>query len=311
MKKFFLLLLVFFLPIGLTACGSEETIDNQEPTDLVDPIDLEEPIDITDPVDIKEPIEPARQSNVDKIITKAIEASNELQSFSMEMDLKQTMTNGEEEIKMDSFISIDATMEPLAMHQKMTMNMDGMMDETEGLMEGPFSIEMYLTEEGFYMQNPVMDGWISLPAEDFEEYMSLSSLSQDPAAEIERLKKYSSDFTITEEKDSYHLTLALTGASLQEFLQESLSDIAPELEMDQEVLENSTFHQIEYLYIIDKKNYYPQSMTMLMDFDMIDNEETVRITQEISGIYLNYNNIDEIVIPDEVKGNVMTMPAFQ
>ncbi len=64
---------------------------------------------------------------------------------------------------------------------------------------------------------------------------------------------------------------------------------------------------IEYEIYIDKETFYPSKLNMNMDMDITVEGETISLKQIISGEYLDYNQIGEITVPQEIVDTAFEM----
>lgn len=88
----------------------------------------------------------ACQENAEEVYNKALEASKELKSAEVDMDMKQTIGIPSEDMTMDisSKMDVKMTTDPLTMYQKGTIDMGDLL---------PMAMEMesYVTEDAMYM----------------------------------------------------------------------------------------------------------------------------------------------------------------
>ena len=140
MKKWIKGLGVGVLALGLAACGS--AAEPKEDAETGKKVELENKSELT----------------AQEVYSKAMEVSEEQKSMHAVMDIDQTISMPSQEVEMDSKIKMDMDIivEPLAMHQNMTMDMGEM---------GAMDMELYMTESGFYMNEPESGQWIKMPAE--------------------------------------------------------------------------------------------------------------------------------------------------
>ncbi|RBW67833.1 DUF6612 family protein [Bacillus taeanensis] len=290
MKKL-MMFAVLSITLILGACSSETT---EEGTDTEGSPSIGEALELQEVMD------------------KAIEANQNLKSFSMEMDMNQTITSDQqpEPVNMDSSITADMVMEPLAMHQTMTMDMSAMAGmENSGEMPQEMTMEMYLTEDGFYMNNPMMGGWTKFPSDMYEEMMTMSTAQQDPSEQLKKLQQYVDHFSMKSDNTTYTLTISMKDEQLKKFMEEEMKNIMPEFEMTPEMMEEMKINNLEYTFVVNKETFYPEKFNMTMDMEVNAEGEKVNMTQKASGTYSNFNGVDEIVVPDEVKQNAQEMPA--
>lgn len=231
--------------------------------------------------------------------TKALLAKlsgTELNSFSANMDILQTMSMMGEEITVDMTLDMDMVVDPLGMHQYMNMDMEQLGNEK-------ITSESYFTKDGFYTYDSMMGQWVKYDDAMTEELLALSNSQMDPIAQFEMMEKYYQNVVIIENKDTYELYTSISGDGFQDLLDEVLNipglglggDLGSEgFEMDM------TINQMDMVTVIDKETLYPLSGTMVSDMTMNIEGEEMNIAQDVKYTYSNFNEIEEIVIPQEV-----------
>lgn len=275
LKKGFSILLGFFLVLMLAACNSS-----------------------AEPVSKKE--KPANNENSEltlkQVFDKTTEAAKELKSFNVKMDIKQDISSNQDEaasMKIDTTLEMDVVQNPMAFYQKMSMKMP----DTEEVME----MESYFSNDGMYYYDPTSQTWMKFPAEMMDELMKVSNQQTNPAAEIENLKKFVDDFKFQQDDKSYILLLNASGEKFTDYLKETIQQTLPAGMADSEqVFENIKINKMDYEIHIDKKTFYPTVLNLNMVMEMTAEGETVKIAQDMNGVYVKHNHLKEIVIPQEV-----------
>lgn len=237
----------------------------------------------------------AEEKTVTDIFNNAVEASNSLESFAMDMEMDMDMSVPDlpsQQVKVKT--KAEVVTEPLALHQ--TMDFMGQ------------SIEMYFTEEGMYMQQPGNEQWIKAPKEMMNEITQMSQAQQNPGEQLEQLKKYMEDFKMEEKENTYVLSVSSSGDKMKDFIKETLQQNLPESSMSDDMLKGVTINSINYTFTIDKETYYPTALDLKMDLEIEQNGQKSKIKQNIKGTYSKYNEIGEITVPEEIKNNAMEMP---
>jgi hypothetical protein len=289
-KKLMMMVLLSFVLI-LAACSSETT---QEGTNSEGSPSIGEALQLQEVMD------------------KAIEVNKNLKSFSMEMDMNQTITSDQQEepVKMDSSITADMVMEPLAMYQVMKMDMSAMtgMESSEEMPE-EMTMEMYLTQDGFYMNNPMMPGWMKFPSDMYEQMVTMSTAQQDPSEQLKKLQQYVDHFSMESADHTYTLTISMKDEQLKKFMETEMQNMMPEFEMTPEMMEEMSINHLQYTFVVNKETFYPEKFNMTMEMAINAEGENVKMIQEAAGTYSNFNGVDEIVIPDEVKQSAKEMPV--
>ena len=230
---------------------------------------------------------------VGEVFEKAQAASEKLESMQTSMDIAQKISAPDLGLDMDSKIKIDMDLvqEPLEMHQKMEMDMGD---------EGIGSMELYMTKEGFFMQEPESKTWMKLPKELSEEVMNSASAGADPTLDLEPLEEFIEDFTFEQNDDAYILKLTADGEKFNSLVQDQLSEIKGFAEVGAEALEGMKIHQLDYEIYIDKKTFDTTHFNVEMDMEMENDESLIRITQDIKTKVNAINELKEIKVPQEI-----------
>jgi hypothetical protein len=151
------------------------------------------------------------------IFEKSITAMNEVKSMSMTMDMHAKYEGAEEPpIVMDTQVSADVVLDPLAMYQKMNMKQESSAQSID--------MEMYLSTEGIFLFDTQAQQWMKFPEEMRQQMLQMSQVSTDPAAQLEQLQGFVDDFTFTEENDAYILTLASNDVKFKDLIKQQLGN---------------------------------------------------------------------------------------
>lgn len=233
-----------------------------------------------------------------EVFEKSIQAMNDVNSFNMDMQMKQEIPFGEEVLNTDTKMSGDVIVDPMTMHQKMNISAGD---------EGSMEMEMYVTEEAIYMWEEMSDTWMKMPEALFGEIMSLEDMQTNPTDELEKLKEYVDEFQYKEEGNNYILSLSASGDKFKELIKDTLSEFAGDDASLNELMEQVEINHIDYEIKIDKKTYYQNELDMNMDFTITMDGETTTIKQNMHAVFSNFNGIDEIVVPQEIIDSAIEM----
>lgn len=239
----------------------------------------------------------------ENIFKKSMEASESMNSMHADLAVTQNLKiTGEEELSMknDLSITIDIMNEPEGLHQKVTADGDA---------EGSMDIEMYREKDEMYIQMPDMNGsWMAVPPEMQGELIDGLN-SSNAMMDLEVFENFRNKFTVEEEQNEYLLKLDASGEEFQELLHELINQgsIAGQELGDEEAIENIDVRKIELSLRIDKETYYTNSFDMKLDA-VIDMEGfRAVIIQTINAKMSKVNELEEIIIPDEVRNNAFDM----
>lgn len=233
--------------------------------------------------------------NADEILTKSLEAMNDVESFSMVMDSVQEMNipgegTMETKMKMESDIGHD----PTRLFQKLSMEVPG---ESFGAME----TETYFTEQGMYIKDATVDQWIKYPDTYTEDMLSFAQLQSDNTQQLEMLKQFSEDITVSEDDTHYVLKIKGEGDSLKEMAVEMLAMLGDGMTGDMtEIFDLMEISVFDYELFIDKETYYQTRFTSTVEMSLTFEGETMVTKQTMDSTISNFNNVGEITIPEEV-----------
>ncbi|AJD91857.1 hypothetical protein JMA_25400 [Jeotgalibacillus malaysiensis] len=237
---------------------------------------------------------------LEEVYSKALEKNNEIESVKSSAVLNQAVTMGTEAtINTVSEIDMSLTNSPLTVHQINTTKMTG----EEAAEEQSFTVESYMTEEGFFMQDPSSGGWVKLPSEMSEQLLQMNESQSNPASELETLEAYIEDFTFEQDDDSFILTLNASGEKFSDMLIEQTGELMPDLGLGipaESLFQNTTFEDVLYVITIDKESFLIESLDLDMTMNMKFAEESMKMEQKLESEYTDYNEVEKIEVPQEV-----------
>ncbi|MGD6858167.1 DUF6612 family protein [Bacillus infantis] len=239
---------------------------------------------------------------LEEVLNKTTEASENLNSFSVDMTMDQMISAGQEEENMNisSDIQMDVVTEPMAFYQKTAMSQD-QSGET-------YETESYFTEEGMFMYDPAGETWMKFPKEMSDQLIQMSGQQTNPAEELKKLQEFTDDFTFEQDDNHFILKLKASGEKFTELMKETMADtLPPEMAADEEVFNNMKIENVEYTILVDKETFYPSALNMDMTMEMAVEGQTVSLNQKIEGKYSDYNEVKEITIPQEVLDTAVEM----
>lgn len=279
MKKWLKGLGVGVLALGLAACGS--AAEPKKDAETGKEVELENKSEMT----------------AQEVYSKAMEVSAEQKSMHAVMDIDQKISIPSQELEMDSKIKMDmdAIVEPLAMHQKMKMDMGDL---------GKMDMELYMTDSGFFMNDPESGQWIKMPKDMYDEMMAQMGGETDPTLDMKMFNEFKDDFKFEQTDDEYILTLSASGDKFSGLMKELMGSALPaDMEMteeDADLLNNMDVKSLEVVMYIDKETYYTNAFDLDMEMTMKVEEEEMHIVQKMKSVISKINEIDEIVVPQEI-----------
>ncbi|TFD98249.1 DUF6612 family protein [Jeotgalibacillus salarius] len=253
-----------------------------------------------------EPAEGSKDTSsmtLEEVYSMALEKNNEIESVKSSAILNQAVIMGSEDETIHTTSEIDMTVvsNPLTLHQVNTTEMSG----GEGT-EAPnqsFTVESYMTEDGFYMQDPASSQWLKMPAEMSDQLIQMSHSQSNPGSELENLEAYIEDFTFEQNDDSFILTLNASGEKFSDMLIEQTGELMPDLGLGipaETLFKDTTFEDVLYVITLDKESFLIESLDLDMTMNMNFAEQSMKIEQNLESDYTDYNAIDEITVPQEV-----------
>lgn len=282
----------------MTACGNnadDANVNNDNQNESKQEIE-----DVTNNEAENEPTEKEDTLSPEALFQKMNEANNSLESFSTETTIHQVMTIDGEEMSVNSVTSMDIIMDPLTMQQTIFTDVPDV---------GEQEVETYFTDEGFFMFDPEQDKWLKMPDELSGDLLKQLTEQANIDSQMQQFDAFIENFAVDEKDDHYLLTFKADDDSFNEQMMETLQGALPEEMgmMGEELFEQMTFNDMQYEMIIDKENYYIHTLQMTMDFDMELEGDTMHSVQSMKMTYDNYNNVGEIVVPDEILENAEEM----
>ncbi len=163
--------------------------------------------------------------------------------------------------------------------------------------------EMYLDAEHLYMVDPSGEIWLKSSRDAYE---AVAGDSMDVVKEFDKMLDFKSDFTVKEEGKNYVLTLSKGKEDIPSFI-EALKASGE----DTTAFEMGTVESFEYTYVIDKETFLPSKVLLKLSGTVQDSEFTSPFSVEVDTTYDQFNSVDEIVVPQEIKDNAQSfeLPA--
>src|SRR5699024_3014224 len=147
-----------------------------------------------------------------------------------------------------------------------------------------------------------------LPSELSEQIIQQSESQADLQSQLAQFDGLQDGLSVDETDDHYVLKFKSTDDSFDQVFQEAIeNNMPPELGIDTSMFEDITFNDVQYELFVHKDNYYMSELNMIMDYDMEIEGEKLNTKQNIKSTYDNYNEIDEIKVPEEVLENAVEM----
>ncbi|WP_153732321.1 DUF6612 family protein [Sporosarcina obsidiansis] len=274
MKKWTTIIAASALAFALSACGQTAEPKKDPETGKEDEVVVKS--DLT----------------VEEVMEKANAAAETQQSMHANMEIEQNIQMGEEKQVSNSTIDMDMILEPLAMRQTINMEMDG----------EEMAMEMYMTEDGFFMKDPESGDWMKLPSEMYEQVAGQMAGSMETQVDYTIYDQFADDFKFEQTDDEYVLTLKGSGEKFSQLMKDLMEQNLP-AGMDEAQLDTISQMNIESIdleFTIDKKTFITKNFDMDLVMTMEEQGQQVKIAQKMKGDISKVNEIDEIKVPKEV-----------
>lgn len=233
-----------------------------------------------------------------EVFEKSIAAQEDVTSFKMMANMNQTINSNEEEVEVTSKIDSHMVVDPLAFHQVIDMDANG----------EAMQMESYYTEAGFFMKEG--EEWMEFPDEMTDSLLTMQQSQADPSEQIKMLKEYVDEFKLVENEGTYVMTMKASGEKYQELLDETIENMDQQSEMLQGFTEKMKVNEVEYSLTIGKDDFLTREFQMKMDSDMTIEDESISILMEMDSQFENYNEIEEVTVPEDVIQQAKEMPGI-
>lgn len=227
------------------------------------------------------------QSGTEHIIRKTIKASEEVNSFAANINMKQEVSVPEfaEPLSFELEATADIQTEPFTFHQQVSSMGD--------------TFEMYYTEDGFFIQDPDSKEWVQTSNEWIDQISQWSQVQVFPAARLKELEEYIQDFEIEEKENHYVLTLSSSGDDVTKLAKDVLAQNGF-TEGLEEVFQDISVDHLSYTFHINKQTHLPESTEMSMELEVKQQGKTSSSTiiQKLKASYGKFNEIEDIQVPE-------------
>ncbi len=285
------------LMVVLAACGNEGVKTGTPNTESTPPVS-EQASDNTENTGNTEDVA-EQPPTAEELLTRIIEASKDIQSYSMDSKIEQNMSitaeGNEQTQKMKMDMKSDLVIEPMTVYQEVTTTMPGQ--------DGTQKVKQYISEDGVYTQ--VEDTWMLLPKETTAPLLKQMKNQTNAAAQFEQLNSIASDLQVAEEDDVYWLKAKLSGDKVQEFAATMLAANGATDPQMIEMMKQMNIKTMDISYGVDKKTYFPKDLTYSMDMNMDIEGQALTIQMNMDSSLKDYNKKDSIEVPQEVKENAL------
>ncbi len=181
---------------------------------------------------------------------------------------------------------------------------------TVSSLEGNSNYEMYMSDGNFYMKGSELPQWMLIPLGEGGLFSDMIAMVTD-----KQLKYYEDVYEVFDmEEDSHHYTLSYTGSG-GEFKEVAFAGLKYYSNGELYDTMTSIIKDVSgsYRFKIDKDTFYIVEMGMDYEQTVDMGAGEVRSIETINYTYSNFNNVDVVTVPDEVKANaqVFRIPNMQ
>ncbi|BAD63448.1 DUF6612 family protein [Shouchella clausii] len=232
----------------------------------------------------------ATGEEIEQLLTDSNEAMGNLNSYAVE-----TAVHSDD---FENNASLQLTRDPVALTNE---------HRQPDAVSGETGVNTEFIEDGiYYYEEPSIGEWIKL---DAEEAGITGAESLRPAeAQLDMMKQYSDQLELNDKGDDYILSASGTDGELKELALEMAGGQQAK-EMGLEV----TDFDIEI--VIDKSSLLQKEATMTLGFQMPnqqENEEEADVqTQSLTSTYSQFNEVEDIHVPDEVTNEAIDIEEAQ
>lgn len=230
--------------------------------------------------------------NAEQVLSEVEKASEKLKNYEMTAKMDMEMESNGQTMKMPSNITAQIQLDPLLVHQKMDTENNGT----------PVNLEMYVTKDETYVNS--QNQWVKMKNDGTAELIKATE-NMNPSKKIEQMKKFTKDFSLTEDKDNYEIKFSGKGDSVKDFAKEMMVENleAKQAEALKQQFDKMKIDEISFEYTVDKKTFYPTKV--LLDLNMVieENGQTAKMKMKIDSTSSKFNELKDLSIPNDVKKN--------
>lgn len=250
-----------------------------------------------------EPEAPAESDakEIEEFLTKV--AQVEVNSFSADMDIKQSMSILGQTMNADMTLKMDMVLDPFGAYQEMTLKMGDLGED--------LSMEAYMTKDGYFINDSTTNQWMKFEDDLLGDMTNLMDYQMDPSVQLELMSQYYKDVKLVEKQNSYELHMSISGDDYQELINELLSLESLGLEADILGEIDLTIDKMDIVTVLDKETLYPISGSMDSVLTMVMEGQSMQVSQQADFTYSNFNELTEIKVPQEVIDSAISLDEIE
>lgn len=232
----------------------------------------------------------------EEVYTKAMEQLDALESTAFNLDMEQITDFGEDEITTTkASVTGELIEEPFTMYQNGSLTMGS---PVTGEMD--INIEMYVQDEVVYVYEDFFNNWIKGTMDDLTDIGLEIGEEQSPFSHVEELDQYIEDFTFKQTEDTFSFTLDTKSDAFHQLIIDGIQEFQLDLDESEDLIELIDINQLDYTFIIDQETFNMLSFEIDFTADITEDEEIIAVESTIGAEFSNFNEVDEITIPQEV-----------
>jgi hypothetical protein len=230
------------------------------------------------------------------VVSASIKAMEEVNSFRSVIEVRQDTIYAETSPSEDTTtIKMDYIKETEALYQTTHISIgDGYQN---------FKGELYLVEGDVYSTD-VLSRWTKGSDAGVHPSLETTRKHLNVLYELKWLQSHSDKIQMEEKDEQYVLTLSGSGDPFKSITEYLLDLTRPALYSSQFV-DNLVTNSLTYKVFIDKETLRPANTIITTDLEMSVDEghNSIETIQTIKQSYSNFNEVESIVLPDEVREN--------
>ncbi len=285
MKKWKMLVVASVLTLALAGCNSTATPTSESASNQKNELTLKQVFD------------------------KSLAQSASIKSLNADVDMSQLIEVPSQNVEMntDTNMNMDMFVEPLSIYQKGTTS-TLVPDEDSSMHPQEVEIESYMTDEGFFMHHSMSAQWVKLPADMYEQMMSMSQKQADPSQQLKDLEMFRDDFSFEQTEDMYVLKLSASGDKFNELIKKQVTETIPAMKLDQKnMLKDMNIEKVDYEILIDKNTFNTSAFNMVLKMSVSVESEKMEVSQDLKSTFTKFNEIEPISVPQDVLDNAKEM----
>lgn len=241
----------------------------------------------------------------EEVYSKAVEVTEEMESVEASSYMKQTTSSADDDsilMETESDSDIHMMMDPLTMHMKTISS--AAYEEITG--DTPDTdTEMYLVDDEIYYNNEYSgdgDDWLKAEVDTVDAAEKIANQQFNPMEQIKLVQDYADDLTIEHIDDTYLLKLDMEGddEEFNDFIK-GMFEENMDGETDQKNLENMDINSVSVELSVDEETFNIKTFEVDLDMMVETDDGKNNIVQIMKSEYSNFNHIDSIEVPEDVK----------